>query len=267
MSTTAKWGDLLARLGSALLLVFVCGIEIYLGGITFSILVWLACAVMIWELARMFDASSPLVQGLVGAAALALSENVPVALGGGGALFLPIALAAALVCAQQVPRDRLIFGLAVIWVLTGAYAFLLIRHVAGLEWLIWLVALVIVSDILGYFVGRSLGGPKFWPRISPKKTWSGTIAGWIGAAVTGVALLGLLGGSAAAWQMALLSALTAFAGQLGDIAESAVKRRTGVKDSSSLIPGHGGALDRFDAMLGAAAFMLLLWSLALVPGL
>jgi phosphatidate cytidylyltransferase len=93
---------------------------------------------------------------------------------------------------------------------------------------------VIASDVLGYFAGRILGGPKFWPRVSPKKTWSGTVAGWVGAAGVG---LGSgprgLGSAALVW----VSPLVAFAGQMGDIAESAIKRRAGVKDSLEPDPG------------------------------
>jgi phosphatidate cytidylyltransferase len=121
--------------------------------------------------------------------------------------------------------------------------------------LIWLLALVIVSDVLGYFAGRILGGPKFWPRVSPKKTWSGTIAGWVGAAGVGLAFWAAGQGSAA---LVWVSPLVAFAGQMGDIAESAIKRRAGVKDSSSLIPGHGGLMDRFDALAFAAILAVLL---------
>jgi phosphatidate cytidylyltransferase len=117
------------------------------------------------------------------------------------------------------------------------------------------VAVVVASDVLGYFAGRMLGGPKFWPQISPKKTWSGTVAGWIGAALVGGVTAQALGAS---WLLVPISALVAFAGQLGDIAESWVKRRCGVKDASTLIPGHGGVLDRFDALIGAIVALILL---------
>jgi phosphatidate cytidylyltransferase len=100
-----------------------------------------------------------------------------------------------------------------------------------------------------------LGGPKFWPAISPKKTWSGTVAGWLGAALVG---FGFVIAGYAGWGLVALSPLVALAGQMGDIAESWVKRRAGVKDSSSLIPGHGGVLDRFDAMTGAIVLLILL---------
>jgi phosphatidate cytidylyltransferase len=94
-----------------------------------------------------------------------------------------------------------------------------------------------------------LGGPKFWPAISPKKTWSGTVAGWLGAVAVGY---GFWAAGFGAWHLLWASPFVAFAGQMGDIAESAIKRRTGVKDSSNLIPGHGGLLDRFDALAFAA---------------
>ncbi|MDZ7904436.1 MAG: phosphatidate cytidylyltransferase [Cypionkella sp.] len=120
---------------------------------------------------------------------------------------------------------------------------------------IWLIGVVILSDIAGYFAGRILGGPKFWPAISPKKTWSGTVAGWMGAAGLGAAFWAAGYGGAA---LIILSPLVAFAGQMGDIGESWLKRRAGIKDSSNLIPGHGGFLDRFDALIGAALVVLAL---------
>ena len=113
---------------------------------------------------------------------------------------------------------------------------------------LWLVAVVVASDTMGYFAGRLIGGPKFWPRISPKKTWSGTVAGWVGAGLVGA---GFAAAGTVPWAYALLSPLIALAGQVGDIVESWIKRRAGAKDSSRLIPGHGGVLDRFDALVGA----------------
>ncbi len=107
-----------------------------------------------------------------------------------------------------------------------------------------------------------LGGPKFWPRVSPKKTWSGTIAGWIGAA-----LIGWIWAvwQDAGWETIGISVALAMMAQMGDIAESAVKRKVGVKDSSNLLPGHGGLFDRFDAMLGAALMLLVIESLSEFP--
>lgn len=136
----------------------------------------------------------------------------------------------------------LFYGVAIL--LAGAALIWLRCQPLGLVLTLWLLAVVIASDIMGYFAGRLLGGPKFWPRVSPKKTWSGTVAGWIGALIVGWAFSGTLG------QILIIAApFVAFAGQMGDIVESAIKRRVGVKDSSNLIPGHGGVLDRFDAVI------------------
>jgi phosphatidate cytidylyltransferase len=113
-----------------------------------------------------------------------------------------------------------------------------------------LVLLVVwVTDIGGYFAGRLIGGPKLWPRVSPKKTWAGAIGGF-------AASLGVAGGFAAfdfgkTLPLLLLGAALSVASQLGDLFESAVKRRFGVKDSSHIIPGHGGLMDRLDGFVAA----------------
>ncbi len=265
MSADVKWSDLAPRILSAVLLIAVCGVEIYVGGLPFSILVWIACGLMTWELARMLQARFPVALAALSTAVLCFVEKLPLIIES-SAMSLPLMLAAVLVGVGQVPKDRGVYGLFAIWIMAGCYAFLVLRHLAGLEWFVWLVAVVVISDVLGYFAGRMLGGPKFWPRVSPKKTWSGTAAGWIGAAMIGVGFGLMVQPDIGLFGLAVISAVAAFAGQMGDIAESAVKRRVGIKDSSSLIPGHGGLLDRFDAMLGASAFVFVLWLISAVPG-
>jgi len=119
----------------------------------------------------------------------------------------------------------------------------------GLPALILVLLVVWGTDIGGYFAGRGVGGPKLWPRVSPKKTWAGAIGGLVAS------LLVALGFSALGFGKALsLSGLAAglsIAAQLGDLFESAVKRRFGVKDSSHIIPGHGGVMDRLDGFVAA----------------
>jgi phosphatidate cytidylyltransferase len=205
----------------------------------------------------MFAAPDALRSGVLAAVALALALWLP------GIMVLPLLLAAVVVASSSVARERGPFFALALWALLGCYAMGTLRAEAGLVWVLWLVAVVVISDVAGYFAGRILGGPKFWPRFSPKKTWSGTIAGWIGAAVIGLIFAGPTGAGLA---LVPLSVLVGFAGQMGDIAESAVKRLRGVKDSSNLIPGHGGVLDRFDAMLGAALVVVTIWALGLLPG-
>ena len=150
-------------------------------------------------------------------------------------------------------------GLAIVPVMMAAACFGLIalREFRGLEWVLWLILLVVATDVAGYFAGKTFGGPKFWPSLSPKKTWSGTSAGWVAAFLVGLLFGGL-------W-LGLISVVLSFASQLGDISESAVKRRAGVKDSSNLIPGHGGLLDRFDGLMAAALVMLVISTLIGLP--
>jgi phosphatidate cytidylyltransferase len=119
----------------------------------------------------------------------------------------------------------------------------------GFAALILILLVVWVTDIGGYFAGRGIGGPKLWPRVSPKKTWAGAIGGFAASLVVagGFAALGL----GKTGSILLLGAVLSIASQLGDLFESAVKRRFGVKDSSQLIPGHGGLMDRLDGFVAA----------------
>jgi phosphatidate cytidylyltransferase len=119
----------------------------------------------------------------------------------------------------------------------------------GFVALILILLVVWVTDIGGYFAGRGIGGPKLWPRVSPKKTWAGAVGGFVAslAVAAGFAALGL----GKTGPVLLLGAVLSIASQLGDLFESAVKRRFGVKDSSHIIPGHGGLLDRLDGFVAA----------------
>lgn len=121
----------------------------------------------------------------------------------------------------------------------------------GLLAIILLFAIVWSTDIFGYFAGRSIGGPKLMPRVSPKKTWSGAIAGTIGAMVVAVVVARLFG-SFSIVAIAVVALVLSVCGQAGDLFESFVKRKFGVKDSSQLIPGHGGVMDRLDGFWAAA---------------
>jgi phosphatidate cytidylyltransferase len=122
-------------------------------------------------------------------------------------------------------------------------------QVWGFVALMLILLIVWVTDIGGYFAGRGLGGPKLWPRVSPKKTWAGAIGGFTAslAVAAGFAALGL----GKMIPLLLLAAVLSIVSQLGDLFESAVKRAFGVKDSSQIIPGHGGLLDRLDGYVFA----------------
>ncbi len=248
---SGQWSDLTPRLGSAVVMVAVGFGAIWIGGLVFNILVALACGAMVWELSRMIDASSTdkaLQMGLMTAAMLLICAYIS------PFYILPFLLAPALAGAARMPRMQGVYlGFAFVIALAGI-SLISVRGNLGFGWILWLICVVVVTDVAGYFAGKMLGGPKLWPRVSPKKTWSGTLAGWVGAAIVG-ALFSTLPGAGTA--LIVISVLMSMTSQAGDIAESAIKRRTGVKDSSALIPGHGGVLDRFDGMLGAALFVLL----------
>jgi phosphatidate cytidylyltransferase len=127
----------------------------------------------------------------------------------------------------------------------------------GFAALLWLFAIVWVSDVMAYVCGRLIGGPKLWPAVSPKKTWAGFIGGtaFSVAAATGVAAAF---GAPSLIPVAIVGLITAIISQGGDLFESSLKRRFGVKDSGNLIPGHGGVMDRLDGFVLAGGFALIL---------
>lgn len=260
MTASAKWNDLAPRLISGAAMAVGGLFLVWMGGLWFAALAIVCGGLMIWELAAMTDParrSEAMGLGLIAAGVLAavlVSRNpylMPL-------LLMPPALIA-LRPRRPMKLAAVVYAGAIMIACYGLVAF---REGYGVLWLLWLVLVVVVTDIAGYFAGRILGGPKFWPAVSPKKTWSGTVAGWVCAAVVGLIFLRI---STAGIDLIWISSVLAFASQLGDIAESAIKRRAGVKDSSGLIPGHGGLLDRFDGLLGAALFMLLVAQLTPVP--
>jgi phosphatidate cytidylyltransferase len=142
-------------------------------------------------------------------------------------------------------------ALGVVYAAAALAASVIVRldAVWGFSALMFVLLIVWMTDIGGYFAGRGIGGPKLWPRVSPKKTWAGAIGGW-------VLSLGVAGGFAAYGigqliPLLLLATALTVVSQLGDLFESAVKRQFGVKDSSHIIPGHGGLLDRLDGYVFA----------------
>ena len=119
----------------------------------------------------------------------------------------------------------------------------------GRDWVFLALFTTIAVDTTAFFVGRTLGRHSLWSKISPGKTWEGTIGGFLGAIVVSLILAAILPTIAVHWQVALLGALIGVFAQLGDLSESMLKRSTGVKDAGWLIPGHGGLLDRLDSIL------------------
>ncbi|GLS80471.1 phosphatidate cytidylyltransferase [Paracoccus marinus] len=260
-----RWADLTQRFGSGLMVAVVGVVVLVVGHLPLHVGAAVLIAGLMWELTRITASqrySSPASRR---SRLLALMSALIFLF----VSFYPFEYAVLLVAVPVVigwrgtnPAHRGKFVAFALSFFLACLSLLQVREDAGLAVALWIAVTAVQSDVLGYFVGKALGGPKFWPAISPNKTWSGTLAGWIGAVVLAVLFIAAGYGS---WWMLPVAPLLAFAGQMGDIAESALKRRTGIKDSSDLIPGHGGVMDRFDAL--TAAFLVALVFAPLIPRL
>jgi phosphatidate cytidylyltransferase len=172
------------------------------------------------------------------------------------------ALSAALLAAVAArAQERLTLPIfAGVVIITGAclgLVWLRAQPALGLETVLWLFAIVWAADSAAFAAGAVLGGPRLAPDISPNKTWAGLIGGVVCGALSSAAFGAVLG--AQNWLiLAGLGLAIALAAMFGDLAESWLKRRVGVKDASSLIPGHGGVLDRLDGLIAATIFVCLL---------
>jgi phosphatidate cytidylyltransferase len=225
------------------------------GGLPFA-LVWTAAALCVaYEWQRIVQGDKAMTAILTAVAivlvaaygAYARSPTVLTA----AAVMLPLA-------ALSASRERLTTLTGVVYAAAFGAAILLCRASGydGALVIFWLFAVVWGTDTLAYFTGRALGGPKLWPSVSPKKTWSGATGGLLGGVILGCLLIMALGVSLK-WQHIALSCAFSILTQAGDLYESALKRRFGVKDAGNLIPGHGGFMDRLDGFIFAVAFAAL----------
>lgn len=176
------------------------------------------------------------------------------------------ALSAALIAAL-VQTPPFWIGLGVLYLSLPMLALVWLRSVPGngLSIMLWLLLVVWATDVMAYFVGRGVGGPRLAPAVSPGKTWSGLFGGMAGAAIVG-AVMAMVTGPFRLLPSIALATFLAVVAQIGDLAESSLKRRAGVKDSGGLIPGHGGLFDRIDGLLFAAPVLALIAMMATAQG-
>ncbi len=242
------------RVLSALVMAPVAGAAAWVGGGPFLLLVAVVGVGMAWEWSRLcsggFAAGGRILA--IGAALLPLlAWQTP------ARALLLTGLTALLAALPPLPnrRRRAWMLLGSLYILLPQLALITIRQ-QGRGLLLWTLFLVWATDSGAYFAGRLIGGPRLAPRLSPKKTWSGLGGGMTAAALVGWSMAPA--GAVAAERLAALSAVLAVLAQAGDLAESGLKRYFGVKDSSHLIPGHGGVLDRLDGLLVVAPAVALL---------
>jgi phosphatidate cytidylyltransferase len=261
----AARSDLPTRFAAGVVMIGIAVTAAWLGGWPFRILVAAAAAVMMIEWCDMHGEKrlwAYFGAGFLGLALLGLAEYlypaIEAPLEAEADTFAPnweafgaVTLGALLLGAAS---RRAMTGAGVIYIGIPSFALL------SLSWVwealvFWVFVVTWATDIFAYFAGRAIGGPKLAPRISPNKTWAGLIGGVAGAAVCGWLL--------AAWFemepfFLWMGGPMALAAQAGDLFESWLKRRAGIKDSGSLLPGHGGVLDRLDGLLAVAVATTLL---------
>ena len=259
MAVPPRGSALVQRILSALVLIPVALAAIWFGDPGKPYLILLVAAVggvLAWEWARLCGhghlgfAGALLIVMVLVAIALTLQMRY---MTGIWALIFGAALVVALGKFEHDGRPYWL-GLGALYVGLPCLAILWLRVQpnGGLATLLWLFALVWATDTGAFLAGRLIGGPKLAPSISPNKTWAGLGGGVAAAALVGLATYWLLPAGNGPW-LAGISGLLALVEQAGDLFESAAKRQAGVKDSSNLIPGHGGALDRLDGLLAVSA--------------
>ncbi len=247
--------DLWPRVGAAVAMGVAALVIAWIGGFVFVAFWWAASVVVLWEWQRIVRGDRLVERVAIGALALAVAalfamHNDPLS-----------AIATLVVGALAVgwfagPTTRGWAGAGALYAgaLVVSLGLLRASPSYGLPAVLWLFAVVWGTDVAAYFAGRLIGGPRLWPSVSPGKTWSGAVAGAFAGAALGLLLSGWTDRIDLLFWLGLAAAVVA---ELGDLFESAVKRRFGVKDSSRLIPGHGGLMDRLDAFIAASAFAAL----------
>lgn len=243
------------RIMSALVMVAVACLTLWTGGWPFALLWTLVGVVAVTEWLKIVYPEAQMLPRIAAAAGTALVGLLAFQSAEAAAL-LAGALTAGLIVATAPSRIGLISGAGVLYACAIAMAPIIVRAEPslGLALIAWCFAVVWATDVAAYFAGRAFGGPKLWPAVSPKKTWSGAVGGAMAGICAGLLVAWVSRRLGASWTLGFAATagcalLASAAGQMGDLLESSLKRHFGVKDSGSIIPGHGGVLDRLDAFV------------------
>ncbi|MFN4088443.1 MAG: phosphatidate cytidylyltransferase [Alphaproteobacteria bacterium] len=259
-----RGGELRRRIVSAAVLLPAALVAVHLGGWVLAVVVIAAAGMLGWEWSRLCGFAAPRPLGIALIGALALGVTVAHAVSGHAGMAAGFALLGVLAAfagplASHDGGAWRWFGLGLVALGVPCISFLWLRTVDA-NLVFWLLGVTWAADIGAFFVGRAVGGPRLAPAISPNKTWSGFAGGLAAAAAVG-GLFGAAVGTRGAVVAASAAVLVALAAVVGDLGESALKRRFGAKDAGKLIPGHGGVLDRVDSLLVAAPAAALLVAL------
>ncbi|MBX6376834.1 MAG: phosphatidate cytidylyltransferase [Acetobacteraceae bacterium] len=260
-TSSRRWSDLRKRVLSALVLGPAALACIWLGAAPWTALVAAAAAVLAWEWVHLCGLSTRAPPGIAVPVAVLAAGALAVAgspLGGLALLFVGFGLT--WLRAARLPRRNGValpagtLAAGVLYIGIAGLALIVLRadNDAGRANVLFLFLVVWASDIGAYAVGRALGGPKLAPAVSPNKTWSGAAGGLVAAVLVGTGAAAALAPGGEVWRSMAVAALLGVMAQAGDLLESWIKRRFDVKDTSRLIPGHGGLLDRLDGVLAAA---------------
>lgn len=262
----APWlsSNLKLRIFSGAVLAGIAFLLAYAGPLPFAFLILVCALVISWEWGRLVRGATFDLGFYVHA--IAVTMAIVLAAAGYAALaFAVLVIAAIMLVPLYIGRGARLSALGVFYVGLPAVALLWLRsdEPYGFTVVLFIFAVVWSSDTAAYAAGRTIGGPKLWPRVSPNKTWAG-LSGALCAGGIAAAGFAVLEPEAGAVRLILIGVALALVAQAGDLAESALKRLFGLKDASELIPGHGGFMDRMDSIVATAVAAALL-ALAIDP--
>ena len=253
MKASNVWKDLRLRIVSASFLLLVSAICINSGDLVFTFFVLSVVGIVHWELGTMLTPTSGQAPWFSAFFSTMLLFYI---------IGINNVVSILVILLVNFFFQRIFFhhskNLAALYssaIIVCGMVFYNVRLEFGLHHLVWLISIVILTDTAGYLTGRLFGGPKVLPSISPNKTWSGVFGGWLAVGIFSLFFVGSVAPPDLMVAFVVGSILLSLAAQLGDMFQSYLKRISKVKDSSNLIPGHGGFMDRFDGFIGATVVM------------